>query len=152
VPAGLRVAMLEAGAQRQHLVDFPYHEPWPYDLPYRGQKQEMTRSDEFRARYTVVKGDKNEPYTTPEKLPYDWFRARNVGGRTMFWGRYANRFNEGDFKGYSRDGHGADWPITYADLAPYYDKAERFMGVCGQKENHPDLPDSEHYLPPVALK
>jgi choline dehydrogenase-like flavoprotein len=150
--AGVRVAMLEAGAQRKHLVDFPYHEDWPYELPYRGLKQETTRSDEFRARYTVIKGNKDEPYTTPEKLPYDWFRTRNVGGRTMFWGRYANRFNEGDFRGYSRDGHGADWPITYADLAPYYDKAERFMGVCGQKENHPDLPDSDHYLPAVALK
>lgn len=152
VQAGLRVAMLEAGAQRRHLVDFPYHEQWPYDLPYRGQKQERSRNEEFSARYTVVKGNKDEPYTTPEKMPYDWFRTRNVGGRTMFWGRFANRFNEGDFRGYSRDGHGRDWPVTYADLAPYYDKAEKFMGVCGQRENHPDLPDSDSYLPPAALK
>lgn len=152
VQAGLRVAMLEAGAERRHLIDFPYHEPFPYTLPYRGFKQEQSRNEEFQARYTVVKGNKDEPYTTPEKLPYDWFRARNVGGRTMFWGRFANRFNEGDFRGYSRDGHGRDWPIEYKDLAPYYDKAETFMGVCGQRENHPDLPDSDNYLPPVALK
>lgn len=149
--AGLKVAVLEAGAQRRHMIDFPYHEPWPYDDPYRGFKGEP-RNEVFRQRYSVGKGNKDEPYSTPKDLPYDWFRARNVGGRTMFWGRYANRFNEADFKGYSRDGQGMDWPIEYRDIAPYYDKAEIFMGVCGQVENHPDLPDSNNYLPPVALK
>src|SRR5262245_11058708 len=78
--------------------------------------------------------------------------ARNVGGRTMFWGRFANRFNENDFKMRSIDGQGLDWPIEYKDVAPYYDKAEIFMGVCGAKENHPDLPDSDNFLPPVDFK
>ena len=151
VQAGLKVAMLEAGARRRHLIDFPYHEPWPYDLPYRGFK-EKSPNEEAHAKYTVTKGNKDEPYTTPEKIPYDWFRARNVGGRTMFWGRFCNRFNETDFKARSHDGQGKDWPITYADVAPYYDKVEAFMGVCGQQENHPDLPDGPNYLPPVALK
>jgi choline dehydrogenase-like flavoprotein len=148
VEAGLKVAMLEAGPLRQHLKDFPYHDPWPYDDKYRGFKG---KREDINARYFFIKHP-DEPYTTPKDLPYDWNRARNVGGRTMFWGRFANRYNEGDFKGYSRDGHGLDWPITYQDLAPYYDQAELFMGVCGMKENHPDLPDSDHYLPPVALK
>ena len=80
-------------------------------------------------------------------MPYNWYRARNVGGRTMFWGRFANRFNENDFKMRSMDGQGLDWPIEYKDVAPYYDKAEIFMGVCGAKENHPDLPDSDHFCP-----
>ena len=151
VQAGLRVAMLEAGARRRHLQDFPYHEPWPYDQPYRGFKEESP-SEKAAATYTVTKGNKDEPYTTPKELPYDWFRARNVGGRTMFWGRFANRFNEGDFKARSSDGQGKDWPLEYKDLAPYYDKAETHMGVCGQRENHPDLPDAASYLPPVALK
>ena len=70
----------------------------------------------------------------------------------MFWGRFANRFNENDFKMRSIDGQGLDWPVEYKDVAPYYDKAEIFMGVCGAKENHPDLPDSDHFLPPVAFK
>lgn len=152
VQAGLRVAMLEAGPLRKHLVDFPYHDPFPYTDPYRGAKEELSKSEEFAKKYSMNGSTPEEPYTTPEKMPYQWFRARNVGGRTMFWGRFANRFNEDDFKGYSRDGHGKDWPVTYQEIAPYYDKAEVFMGVCGAKENHPDLPDADNFLPPVALK
>lgn len=152
VNAGLKVAMLEAGPLRKDKVDFPYHDPFPYDDPYRGLKTEKTPSDVFKEKYSMYGPTKDEPYTTPEKMPYEWMRARNVGGRTMFWGRFTNRFNEADFKMRSRDGQGLDWPMEYKDLAPYYDKAEQFMGVCGQKENHPDLPDSENYLPPVNLK
>lgn len=152
VKAGLRVAMLETGPLRKHLIDFPYHEPFPYQDQYRGLKTPLSKSDEFMKKYTITGSSPDEPYTTPEKMPYEWFRARNVGGRTMFWGRFSNRFNEADFKMYSKDGHGKDWPITYQDLAPYYDRAEIFMGVCGEKENHPDLPDSDNFLPPVAYK
>lgn len=158
VQAGLRVAMLEAGPLRKDGVDFAYHEPFPYEDPYRGEKTEQSLGEEFRRKYVFGPNayapwpNPDEPYTTPKDLPYEWMRARNVGGRTMFWGRFANRFNEADFKMRSRDGHGLDWPITYRDIAPYYDKAEIFMGVCGAKENHPDLPDSDHFLPPVALK
>ncbi|MDX2042058.1 MAG: GMC family oxidoreductase [Acidobacteriota bacterium] len=152
VNAGLKVAMLETGPLRKDQVDFPYHDPFPYEDEYRGLKTEKTRSDEFKEKYSMYGPTKDEPYTTPDKMPYEWMRARNVGGRTMFWGRFANRFNEADFKMRSRDGQGLDWPMEYKDLAPYYDKAEQFMGVCGQKENHPDLPDSENFLPPVNLK
>jgi choline dehydrogenase-like flavoprotein len=144
--------MLETGPLRKHLVDFPYHQPFPYEDPYRGLKTQIDQSEEFLNKYRIEGPTKDEPYTTPEKMPYDWFRARNVGGRTMFWGRFANRFNEGDFRGYSRDGQGKDWPITYQEIAPYYDTVEKFMGVCGAKENHPDLPDSDNFLPPVAYK
>jgi len=151
VQAGLKVAMLEIGPLRGR-TDFPYHQTFPYDDEYRGFKTPLDRSEEFEKKYSIRGPSKDEPYTTPDKMPYEWFRARNVGGRTMFWGRFCNRFNEADFKMRSRDGAGQDWPIEYKDLAPYYDKAEIFMGVCGQKENHPDLPDSDHYLPTVALK
>lgn len=158
VNAGLRVAMLEAGPMRQHMVDFAYHDPFPYEDPYRGQKTEEAPSEVMRKKYVFGPNayapwpNPDEPYTTPKDQPYEWMRARNVGGRAMFWGRFANRFNEADFKMRSHDGQGLDWPIEYKDLAPYYDKAEIFMGVCGAKENHPDLPDSDNFLPPVALK
>lgn len=153
VKAGLRVAMLETGPLRRHMEDFPYHDTFPYDDPYRGfGKEPLSRSDEFKAKYSMANSTKDEPYTSATAPAYQWFRARNVGGRTMFWGRFANRFNEADFKMRSRDGQGKDWPIEYKDLAPYYDKAEIFMGVCGEKENHPDLPDSDHFLPPVNYK
>ncbi|MEW6131496.1 MAG: GMC family oxidoreductase [Acidobacteriota bacterium] len=150
VEGGLRVAMLEAGPLRDQWNDFAYHDPFPYELPNRGAGQ-RPKTALFREKYWFVKNP-DEPYTTPKDLPYDWNRTRNVGGRTMFWGRFVNRFNAVDFRGYSTDGHGKDWPIAYKDLEPYYDKAELFMGVCGTRENHPDLPDSKYLLPPVALK
>ncbi len=159
VNAGLNVAMLDAGALRKY-DDFPYHAQFPYTDAYRGfqpadpalpRRESLDKSEEFQKKYTITGSTKDEPYTAPEKTPYEWFRARNVGGRTMFWGRFCNRFNEADFKMRSKDGAGLDWPIEYKDVAPYYDKAELFMGVCGQAENHPDLPDGK-YLPPVALK
>ena len=152
VNAGLKVAMLEAGPMRKQFADFSYHEPFPYEDPYRGLKYEINKGEELKKKYTLTGSTPDEPYTTPEKMPFDWFRARNVGGRTIYWGRFSNRFNEADFKGYSTDGHGKDWPITYQDLEPYYEKAEIFMGVCGAVENHPDLPDSKSYLPPANYK
>jgi choline dehydrogenase-like flavoprotein len=157
VEAGLNVAMLEAGPLRKHMVDFAYHDPFPYEDPYRGDKSEAP-SDAMRKKYVFGPNayapwpNPDEPYTTTKENPYEWMRARNVGGRTMFWGRFANRYNEADFKMRSRDGMGLDWPLEYKDIAPYYDKAEIFMGVCGAKENHPDLPDADYFLPPVALK
>ena len=150
VESGLKVAMLEAGPMRDYVNDFPYHNPFPYEDPFRGTRG-PSREDVLGRRYSFTES-KDEPYTTPEKLPYRWFRTRNVGGRTMFWGRFINRFNEVDFKGRSNDGIGKDWPISYADVAPYYDKVEAFIGVCGTRENHPDLPDSKTLLPPVKFK
>lgn len=151
VEAGLKVAMLEAGPLRKPFTeDFPYHEPWPYEDPYHRFK---SKDQDVNDKYFSTKSQwPDEPYTMPKELPYEWGRARNVGGRTLFWGRFANRFNELDFKGFTRDGHGKDWPIEYKDIAPYYDKAEIFMGVCGAREGHPDQPDGTNYLPPVALK
>jgi choline dehydrogenase-like flavoprotein len=154
---GLKVAMVEAGPMRDPNKDFAYHDRFPYEDKYRGLK-DPPLSSVIKRRYVFGPNpfapwkNPDEPYTTPPDSPYEWLRARNVGGRTMFWGRFINRFNEIDFKGYSHDGHGKDWPISYKDIAPYYDKVELFIGVCGTKENHPDLPDSDTLLPPVALK
>ncbi len=157
VEGGLKVVMLEAGPVRKNNVDFAYHDPFPYEDEHHGFKSESP-ADEIRKKYAfgpnpyAPNANPDEPFTSPKETPYEWMRARNVGGRTMFWGRYANRFNENDFKMHSRDGAGKDWPLTYKDIAPYYDKAEIFMGVCGAKENHPDFPDADNFLPPVALK
>jgi choline dehydrogenase-like flavoprotein len=152
VEKGLSVAMLEAGPFRHQWNDFAYHDPFPYDDKYRGlNKTIKSPTAQMKEKYSFIKNP-DEPYTTPENLPYDWFRSRNVGGRTMFWGRFMNRFNEIDFKGKSYDGMGKDWPISYADIAPYYEKVEAFIGVCGTKENHPDMPDGNSFLPPVAFK
>lgn len=149
VEAGLNVVMLEAGARRKAFEDFNYHDQFPYEVPNR--KPEPI-NDNLLKKYTMQGPTKDEPYTTPKELPYDWYRSRNVGGRTIFWGRFSNRFNEADFKMRSKDGAGLDWPIEYKDLAPYYDKCEQFIGVTGARENHPDLPDPDNFLPPANLK
>lgn len=90
----------------------------------------------------------NEPYTTAEGSDFMWWRARMLGGRTNHWGRYALRFSEHDFKGKSRDGLGADWPFTYAELAPWYDQTEALVGVCGTNTGLDDMPPS----PPGVLQ
>ena len=82
-----------------------------------------------------------EPYTTAPGSSFRWFRSRIEGGRTNHWGRIALRFGPADFKARSTDGMGDDWPITYEELAPYYDKVESYIGVFGSKENVPNAPD-----------
>jgi choline dehydrogenase-like flavoprotein len=148
--AGAHVCMLEAGPNRDKDKDFPYHK-WAYEYPYRGvQPSKMAPSPYLtqsvqEGNYLFTFNEK-EPYTSEEGKHYNWWRARVVGGRTHFWGRICWRFNEHDFKPCSYDGAGVDWPLTYSDLAPYYDRVERLIGLCGEKENHPDTPDGI-YLP-----
>jgi choline dehydrogenase-like flavoprotein len=149
--AGATVCLLEAGPNRDKDKDFPYHK-WPYDFPFRGRVSPrevkpapfLTRSA-FDAQYIFSHHDL-EPYTWAENLPYIWWRARVVGGRTHFWGRICWRLNEHDFQPFTYDGHGVDWPLRYQDVVPYYERIERFVGICGEKENHPDTPDGI-YLP-----
>ncbi|HZZ69289.1 MAG TPA: GMC family oxidoreductase, partial [Phenylobacterium sp.] len=88
----------------------------------------------------------NEPYTVaPGSEPFIWWRPRMLGGRTNHWGRIALRFGPLDFKPHSRDGLGYDWPISYDDVAPWYDKTEKLIGVSGAAParnllNTPDSP------------
>ena len=82
-----------------------------------------------------------EPYTSAPGSDFMWYRARMLGGRTNHYGRISLRMGPYDFKPYSRDGKGFDWPITYDDLAPYYDKAEELIGVFGTQEGLENTPD-----------
>jgi len=150
---GLNVAMLEAGPPLNPMVDFKEH-VWPYDLPHRGAgvggnalKPGNGLEDEFLAptgAWTI----EGEPYTTVPGSNFRWFRSRIVGGRTNHWGRIALRFAPIDFRSKTRDGLGDDWPITYDDIAPYYDKVESYIGVFGTKENIPSAPDGIFQPPP----
>ena len=87
----------------------------------------------------IVVDEKDNPYTGTS---YAWVRARCLGGKTNIWGRLALRLSDYDFKAKSHDGFGEDWPISYQDLAPYYDKVDLYLGISGHKENLPYLPDS----------
>jgi choline dehydrogenase-like flavoprotein len=148
---GLNVVMLEAGPALDPEKDYKEH-VWPYELAHRGVgvggKFRHELNDEFLAPngFWEIEG---EPYTSAPGSSFRWFRSRIVGGRTNHWGRIALRFAPVDFKVRSTDGMGDDWPMTYEELAPYYDKVESYIGVFGSKENIPSAPDGVFLPPPL---
>ncbi|HMG32677.1 MAG TPA: GMC family oxidoreductase [Blastocatellia bacterium] len=152
---GLKVAVLEAGRQLDPMKDYREH-TWPYELPFRGagDQQDMQRSQPIQSKCYACNeygrhffvNDLENPYTTKPDKPFYWIRSRQVGGRTIVWGRQTYRLSNYDFKAASHDGYGDDWPISFEDLAPYYDRVEEFIGISGGYENMPQLPDSK-FLP-----
>jgi choline dehydrogenase-like flavoprotein len=158
--AGLEVAVLEAGHKLDPSTDFSEH-TLPHELPLRGRQDPRTAAFERRpigrrnyaCEETTVSffaDEVDHPFTFPEKRPFWWIRGNRVGGRTIMWGRQSYRMSDWDFKAASRDGFGDDWPISYADVAPYYDKVESFIGVSGSREGVEVLPDGD-FLPPMPL-
>lgn len=156
--AGLSVALVEAG---RPLGDEGYREHVPaHALTYRGRsKAPLLRERPTQAEYYACRewnaswfvNDLEEPYTTPAGQPFSWFgRMRVVGGRTNVWGRQSYRYSDTDFKAASRDGVGVDWPFGYAELAPYYDLVEDYVGISGRPEGDPLIPDGR-FLPPMPM-
>ena len=149
--SGLRVLMLEAGRHYDPVAETPmFH--LPRDAPLRGGG---TRHKPFGFYDATVDGGwevPGEPYSSTEDTNFRWWRARMLGGRTNHWGRISLRMGEYDFKPYSRDGLGFDWPLSYDDLAPYYDKTEALIGVYGSNEGLENTPNSspDVLLPPPA--
>lgn len=153
--AGMQVLVLEAGPKLDLYNDFKTH-AWPYEEKYRGR---LSPRDAHNYKYGFADGytthiyarlDEN-PYSTPAGKPFDWVRARAVGGRTLVWGRVALRLSAMDFKAASHDGYGDDWPISYDDLKPYYDNVDRLIGVMGTNEGLPQLPDGIFQKPQPML-
>ncbi len=127
--AGMRVALLEAGSKITPR-DFTEHQQ-TWQLPYLGKSPMMRRERPIQSlcyacrefNYKWFVNDIENPYT--QAKPFNWIRMRVLGGRSMSWGRQSYRMSDLDFKAASRDGYGDDWPISHADLAPYYEKVER---------------------------
>ena len=154
--AGLKTLVLERGHVVEH-GDYPTAALDPWDLELRGR---MTPAEQERHHKSARSGfvskyvehyyadDVANPYT--EAKPFLWMRAHVMGGKSMIWGRQSYRWSDIDFAANAVDGHGVDWPIRYADLAPWYTHVERFAGVSGSPEGLPQLPDS-HFLPPMEL-
>ncbi|HWO01544.1 MAG TPA: GMC family oxidoreductase [Blastocatellia bacterium] len=153
---GMEVLVLEAGPPVNPERDLSSHR-WPYESMYRGfgapgwkdQDQWMQATAGEFSRQFYVK-DTEHPYTTEPGKPFLWVRARIVGGKTLHWGRMSYRLSNLDFKAATHDGFGDDWPIGYEELAPYYEKAEEFIGVSGSRDGLPNLPDG-NFLPPMKL-
>jgi len=148
---GHKVLLLEAGRNYDPRTETPMFRPNSI-APLMGTP---TPDKEFGFYDSTVDGGwqvPDEPYTTAEGSEFLWWRARMLGGRTNHWGRYSLRFSEHDFKGKSRDGLGADWPFNYDDIAPWYDKTEALVGVCGTNTGLDDMPpSSEGVLQPPPL-
>ena len=157
--AGLRTLVLEAGGPIDPARDYVEHLQ-PHQVRFRGYgdrerlakeqpiQRECYACDEYSGKFFV--NDRENPYTTPDDAPFRWFRGRQVGGRSLTWGRQVYRWSDLDFEANLKDGHGNDWPIRYADLAPWYSHVERFIGVSGAREGLDQLPDGE-FLPPMNM-
>lgn len=124
---GADVLVLEGGPKINTLTDFNTH-ALPYEFTYR-----------------------HVPLMRPGKPGFDGERSRGLGGKTQLWNAVSLRFSQRDFKGREHDGAGENWPVDYADIAPYYDRIEREVGVCGNYDHLEDLPDGI-FMPPAPLK
>ena len=143
--AGANVLLLEAGGPWDNTRDSVMMK-MPYESMRRGASTKERPFVEFDA---CVGGWEleGEPFTKAEGSDFMWWRARMVGGRTNHWGRISLRFGPDDFKARSRDGLGDDWPIGYEDLAPYYDRIDKLIGIFGNNDNLPNHPGG-YFLPP----
>lgn len=152
---GLNTLLLERGRDVRHIVDYPTAmlHPWQFDHRLRNTLEDGQESPIQSTGYDAgdklfyVK-DKEHPYT--QVKPFHWFRGHQVGGRSLIWGRQCYRLSDLDFTANTMDGHGTDWPIRYADVQPWYDYVESYIGISGQCEHLPHLPDG-NFLPPMDL-
>lgn len=154
---GLKVIMLERGRNVEHIKDYVSANKHPWEFPHRGG-----RTQEMVENYPVLKRDyplnetnldfwvneKDCPYVEVKR--FDWFRGYHVGGRSLTWGRQSYRLGDLDFEANLKDGYGADWPIRYKDIAPWYSYAEKFAGINGNRDGFPSLPDGD-YLPAMEM-
>jgi choline dehydrogenase-like flavoprotein len=157
---GLNVLILEAGRTIVPEKDYVEHVP-VWELKYRGYDNRGERAktqyvqrecyyacDEYSHNFFV--NDQQNPYTNTPGSKFSWIRGRQVGGKSITWGRQSYRWSDLDFEANLKDGVAVDWPIRYADIAPWYDHVEEFAGISGQAEGLPQLPDGK-FLPPMEL-
>lgn len=152
----LRTLVLERGRDVQHVTGYTTAMNAPWEFQYRGevsiaQNAAYANQEGKRGHYgneisnDFFLNEQKNPYV--EEQPFLWLRAYIKGGRSLLWGRQSYRWNEVDFEANAREGIGINWPIRYADLAPWYSYVERFAGISGRKEGLDVLPDGE-FLPP----
>ncbi|MEL6986979.1 MAG: GMC family oxidoreductase [Bacteroidota bacterium] len=147
---GLKTLLLERGRDVKHITDYPTTNTKPWDFKYRGQltfaeKEEnpiVGKCYAFREDTThFFAKDKDHPYI--QEKPFDWIKGYQVGGRSIMWARQTQRWSQLDFDGPARDGFAVEWPISYADLAPWYSEVEKFVGISGNRDGLDMLPDGE---------
>jgi choline dehydrogenase-like flavoprotein len=157
---GLNTLVLEAGRTIVPEKDYVEHVPI-WEVKYRNwddrserkrtqfvQREVYYACDEFSSKFFV--SDVENPYTNIGDTKFSWIRGRQVGGKSITWGRQSYRWSDLDFEANAKEGIAVDWPIRYADIAPWYDYVEEFAGISGQPEGLPQLPDGK-FLPPMEM-
>jgi choline dehydrogenase-like flavoprotein len=155
--AGLKVLVLERGRMVEHIIDYPTAETDPWNLPLRNLVSKKEEADyEIQkelylfgqdAKHFMVK-DSEHPYH--QEKPFTWYRGYQMGGRSLLWAKHCWRYSDFDFEANVKDGIGIDWPVRYKDLAPWYDYVESYVGISGNRDGIPQLPDGK-FLPPFEM-
>ncbi len=154
---GLKTIMLERGRDIEHVKGYVNAMKEAWDYPHRG-----TRTQKMITDYPVLKrdyplnetnldywcSDIDSPYTEIKR--FDWFRGYHVGGRSLMWGRQSYRLGDNDFAANAKEGIAIDWPVRYNEIAPWYDHAEKFAGISGNRDGLDILPDG-HFMPPMDM-
>lgn len=153
---GLKVLLLDRGRNVDH-PDYPTATKDPWDFAHRLNLTEQDKKQNFvQSRHWSFREDNKHFYINDTENPYtetkrfDWIRSDSVGGRSLLWSRACYRWSNLDFEANLRDGHGVDWPIRYRDIAPWYDYVESFIGVSGNRDGIPHLPDGQ-FQPPFEM-
>ena len=154
---GMKTLVLERGRNIEHIKDYPTMNTPIWEFRHRGQttRKQLEENpfiskaagyDEATQHFFVK--DKDHPYI--QEKPFEWIRGYQVGGKSLIWGRACARWSESDFTAPLRYGYAVDWPVRYNDMAPWYSRVERFIGVCGTKDGIESMPDGE-FLPAYEL-
>ena len=154
---GLKTLVLDRGKDVKHITDYPTTNMQPWEFPHLGQPtQALREQNPIASKHYIFREDsvhfvmKDAEHPYIQDKPFDWMRGYQVGGRSLLWARQTQRWSDYDFEGPARDGFAVDWPIRYADIAPWYSYVEKFAGISGNKDGLPQLPDGE-FLPPHEM-
>lgn len=156
---GLRVLMLDRGRMVRHREDYPTEHMPAYEFKFRGLGDKRNfdvhnpgvfgPNDESSGHF-FARTDKH-PYTTAPGRSFEWIRGNQVGGRSLTWARQSYRYAATNFEENALDGHGVDWPIRYSDIEPWYDRVEKFIGISGERLDHPMAPGGKYFHPGMPL-
>jgi choline dehydrogenase-like flavoprotein len=153
---GLKVLLLERGGNVQH-PGYPTANKAQWEFPHHlSLSAEDKKRNFIQSRHYSYREDNKHFYINDQENPYeetkrfDWIRGDIVGGRSLLWARASYRWSDLDFEANLKDGNGTDWPIRYKDIAPWYDYVESFIGVSGNRDGIPHLPDGQ-FQPPFEM-
>lgn len=154
---GLKTLVLERGRNVEHITHYPTAMLDPWQMPHRGSFSPRFKKENpiltqcggvFPANEHFFVKDHEHAYE--QTKPFSWIRGYHVGGKSLMWARWTQRWSDIDFDANLREGIAVDWPIRYADLAPWYSYVEKFVGISGNRDGLPQIPDGE-FLPPMDL-